>query len=159
MSTAVLFFEDALWSAVAAVGFAVLFNVPRRALPGCALAGGIGHAIRTLCMQAGLSLELATLAAATAVGFIAELLAKRLSTPRIVFAVPGVIPLVPGVLAYQTLLGVFELVGLIDLKHVAAADELVATAVSGVKTGLVLVAIALGIIAPNLLFRRHKPVV
>jgi uncharacterized membrane protein YjjB (DUF3815 family) len=155
----VLLLEDLLWSAVAAMGFAVLFNVPRRALPGCALAAGVGHVIRTLCIQTGLPLELATLVAATAVGFLGESLAKSFQTPRIVFTVPAVIPMVPGVLAYQTMIGVFELVGLIDLNALPASDVLVMTAVGAIKTGLVLIALALGIIAPNLLFHRYTPVV
>lgn len=154
-----IFVQDVLWSAVAAVGFAVLFNVPRRLLPGCALAGGVGHVSHTLAMAAGVPLEAATLLGATAVGFLSEWLAKRYQSPRIVFAVPGVIPLVPGVLAYQTMLGVFELAGLITLTGNPATNVIVSTAVSGIKTGLVLIALALGIIAPNLLFRRHRPVV
>lgn len=151
--------QDLFWAAVAALGFAVMFNVPRRLLPGCALAGGLGHALRALAMGMGLPLEVATLAAATAVGFLSEWLAKRYESPRIVFGVTGIIPMVPGVLAYQTMLGVFELAGLINLSADPAADELVRTAVLGIKTGLVLITLALGIIAPNLLFRRQQPVV
>lgn len=151
--------QDLLWSAVAAVGFAVMFNVPPRLLPGCALAGGLGHAIRTLAMAWGVPLEGATLLAATAVGFLSEWLAKQFQSPRIVFSVPGVIPMVPGVLAYEAMLGVFELAGLINLSNDPVANEMVSTAVYAIKTGLVLIALALGIIAPNLLFRRQKPVV
>jgi uncharacterized membrane protein YjjP (DUF1212 family) len=61
--------EDAFWSAIAAVGFAILFNVPRRALPGCAVAAALGHALRTWVMQLGLPIEPATLLAATMIGF------------------------------------------------------------------------------------------
>jgi uncharacterized membrane protein YjjB (DUF3815 family) len=153
------FLQDAFWSAVAAVGFAIMFQVPRHALPGCALAGALAHTARSFLVRMGLSLELATLLAATAVGFLSELLAIRLRMPRIVFSVPGVIPLIPGILAYQTMLGIFELAGLVDLNGGTAVDGLLVTAVTGIKTGLILIAIALGIIAPNLLFRRQKPVV
>ncbi|NJN54818.1 MAG: threonine/serine exporter [Anaerolineae bacterium] len=154
-----LLVQDMFWSAVAAVGFAVLFNVPRHLLLGCALAGGVGHVVRTVGISLGLPLEGATLVAATAVGFLSEWLAKRYQSPRIVFSVPGVIPMVPGVLAYQAMLGVFELAGLIQLTGDPAANVMVSTAVFGIKTGLVLIALALGIIAPNLLFRRQKPVI
>lgn len=57
------------------------------------------------------------------------------------------------------MLGIFELAGLVDLNGGTAVDGLLVTAVTGIKTGLILIAIALGIIAPNLLFRRQKPVV
>lgn len=147
---------DAFWSAVAAVGFAVLFNVPRKALPGCALTGALGHTLRTLFIWQGVPLEAATLLGATAVGFLSEYLGRRYKSPRLVFAVPGVIPMVPGILAFSTMLGVF------DLLTAPAADQvdvLVNTAVMGVQMGLVLAALALGIIAPNLLFHRREPVV
>lgn len=152
------FVENSLWAAVAAVGFAVLFNVPPRILAGCALMGASGYLGRALMLEAGFPLELSSLAAALLIGFLSDQFAKRWRTPRIVFSVPGVIPLVPGALAYQTMLGVFELILLPDLSQ-EGYFLLLQTAVNGIKTGLVLVALALGTIAPNLLFRRPKPVV
>ncbi|MBC7869318.1 MAG: threonine/serine exporter family protein, partial [Chitinophagaceae bacterium] len=43
--------QDAFWSALAAAGFAMVFNVPPRTLFGCVLAGASGHAFRTLLIQ------------------------------------------------------------------------------------------------------------
>lgn len=37
--------QDMLLAAIPAVGFAMVFNVPQRALPWCALLGAIGHEI------------------------------------------------------------------------------------------------------------------
>ncbi|MEC3939169.1 threonine/serine exporter family protein, partial [Leclercia adecarboxylata] len=47
--------QDMLLSAIPAVGFAMVFNVPRRALPWCALLGAIGHGSRMAMMTAGLN--------------------------------------------------------------------------------------------------------
>ncbi|MDE6366976.1 MAG: threonine/serine exporter family protein, partial [Muribaculaceae bacterium] len=39
-------FQDALFSAIAAIGFAAISNPPRRAYPLCALIAAAGHSIR-----------------------------------------------------------------------------------------------------------------
>jgi uncharacterized membrane protein YjjB (DUF3815 family) len=96
---------------------------------------------------------------ATAVGFWGEFLARYYRIPRLVFTVPGVIPLVPGVFAYHTMVGIFEITGVADLTPVASVEVLLTTAVNAIRTGLILAAIAIGLIAPNLLFRRQKPIV
>ncbi len=151
---------DAFWSAVAAVGFAILFNVPRYSLPACALTGALGHAFRAaLIISFGLPVEAATLLAGTAVGFLGELFARHYHIPRLIFVVPGVIPMVPGVFAYRTMLGIFELAGVANLTAVASAEVLLQTAVYAIRTGLILAGLSFGIIAPNLLFRRQRPVI
>ncbi|MEA7520277.1 threonine/serine exporter family protein, partial [Salmonella enterica subsp. enterica serovar Virginia] len=40
-----------------AVGFAMVFNVPHRALPWCALLGALGHGSRMLMMSAGFNID------------------------------------------------------------------------------------------------------
>lgn len=148
--------QDAFWSGVAAAGFAVLFNVPRRALAGSVIAGALGHATRTLLMTLGLQIELATLFGAAVVGFLGHYFARRWRVADLVFTVPGVIPMVPGGFAFRTM------IGLLQLASPGAASGmplLVDTAVNATKTGLILAAIAGGITAPSLLFQRRKPVV
>ena len=143
---------DAFWSALAALGFAVLFNAPVRTLWGCAACGATGHALRTLLMQAGLGVEAGTLVAATAVGFLGALFARQWKTPATTFTVTGAIPMVPGVYAYQTMIGLLNVASAappVDLALLAAV------AVNAIKTGLILGAIAFGIAAPGLLFRRR----
>ncbi len=148
--------EDAFWSAVAATGFAILFNVPPRALPGCALAAAIGHALRSWLMQLGLPIEPATLLAATVIGFMGVSLARRLQSPTAIFTVPAVIPMVPGTFAFRAMLGILEIT---NMGVFGSTPVLVEAGVNGVKTGLILAALAGGIIAPRLLFRRERPVV
>ena len=152
--------RDAFWSAIAAVGFAILFNVPRYTLPACALTGALGHGLRAgLILVFGMPIEAATILAATAVGFLGEFFARRYRIPRLIFVVPGVIPMVPGVFAYRTVLAIFEITGLTDLTSVAGVEVLLETAVYAIRTALILVGLSFGIIAPNLLFRRQRPVI
>jgi uncharacterized membrane protein YjjB (DUF3815 family) len=152
-----LILEDALWSAIAAVGFACLFNVPRRALFGCAIVGAVGHATRQGLIEGGwFSIEAATLVGATLVGFMSVYLARRLRAPSLIFAVTGAIPMVPGVLAYRAMLGFIELT---QVTPEDGSPILMAAMVNLVRTTLILGAIALGISLPRLLFWRVKPVV
>jgi len=157
ISFVTMLLHDAFWSAVAALGFAVLFNVPKRALPGCMLAGATGHALRTLCVGLGLTLEISTLIGATAVGFMAIQLGHYRHVPALIFSVSGVIPMVPGVFAYQTMLGLFDVVNAVDTS--AGNTALLFVGENAIKTGLILAALAAGTTAPRLLFDRQKPVV
>lgn len=148
--------EDALWSAVAATGFAILFNVPPRALPGCAFAAACGHALRTWMMQLGLPIEPASLVAATLVGFLGVLFSRRIKSPTTIFTVPAIIPMVPGTFAFRTMLGILEIT---NMGIFGSTPVLVEVGLNAVKTGLILAALAGGIIAPRLLFHRERPVV
>lgn len=146
--------RDVVWSGVAALGFAILFNVPKRLLVGCFVCGALGHTLRTLLVNTGASVEFASLAGAAAVGFLSVYLSERYRVPASIFAVTGAIPLVPGVFAYQTIVGLLNATA-------AASDQsvnlLAAAGIDGVRTGLILSAIAFGIAAPTLLFRRSNP--
>lgn len=146
---------DAFWSGLAALGFAILFNVPKALLPGCALVGALGHAARALFIELGLSMELATLTGATLVGIGSQQLAKRTNSPASIFGVAGGIPMVPGVYAYQTMLGLLSIASATPETGVALLAEV---GTNAVKTALLLSAIAMGIGAPALLFQRSRPV-
>ncbi|MEZ4668499.1 MAG: threonine/serine exporter family protein [Anaerolineae bacterium] len=156
LDTLGLLVQDAMWSAVAALGFAVLFNVPRRALAGCALAAALGHAARTLLMQLGMEIELATLAGSSVIGFISLFLSQRWHAPMPIFSISAAVTLVPGVFAFRTMLAILE-VSLGD--PATAGDALVAASSNAIKTAFILGAIALGIAVPALLFKREQPVV
>jgi uncharacterized membrane protein YjjB (DUF3815 family) len=151
-----LFIQDAFWSALAALGFAVLFHAPLRTLPGCALGAALGHAVRTLLIQAGMDIELATLFGATIIGFLGMLFAHYWKAPMPIFTVSAAVTLVPGVFAFRTMMALLEIS---QGKPDTANAALVEASVNAVKTALVLAAIALGIAAPTLLFARPKPVV
>jgi uncharacterized membrane protein YjjB (DUF3815 family) len=149
--------QDAFWSAWAACGFAVLFNVPQRTLIGCMLCGAVGHSVRTLLMmQFDVQIAFATLAGAAVIGFMGLAMSRYWKAPMTVFTVSGSIPMVPGVFAYQTMLGILRIA---TTEPQDDAGLLVETVQSGINTALVLAGIAVGIIAPRLLFLRMKPIV
>lgn len=88
----------------ATMGFGVLFNVPRKGLITSGLVGMLGWAIYvTLTVDMKINLITATLIAAFSVATISQFLARRYKTPVTVFSISGIIPLVPGGMAYDTI--------------------------------------------------------
>lgn len=146
--------EYTFWAGIASLGFAVLFNVPVRTLAACAVCGAVAYATRTLlAASGGTGIESATLAGATLAGFAAVLFGRRLHVPAAVLVMPGVIPLIPGALAFRTM------IDLLNLTAAPSADEtLVAiAAVNAFRTALIIGAIAAGVAIPSLIFRRRHP--
>lgn len=148
---ATLLVWDLIWAGVGALGFAMLFNVPVRTLPACVLCGGLGYTVRAALMQLGVGVELATLGASAFVGLLGELFARRWYTPATVFTICGAIAMIPGALAFETMLG------LIRLSADATPDLLAQTASEGVRTAIILAAIAVGVSAPKFLSLQEKP--
>ena len=151
-----LLLQNTFWAGIVALGIAILFNVPVRTLFACALSGAVAFAVRTGLMQVGLvGLEAATLAGATVVGFLGVVFGRRWHAPAPVFVVPGVIPLVPGALAFNTMIDILILTtGASSVSETLLAE----TIVNSTKTALIVCAIAGGIAAPSLLLHRHRPV-
>ncbi len=146
--------ENTIWAALAATGFAILFNVPRNILWGCALSGAIGYALRAGLVQAGLGMEIATLLSATTVSFLGVFLGWWRRAPALVFVIPGMIPLIPGALAFRTMVDILVLTaGSAKVSEIV----LVEAVLHGIQTILILGAIAGGIAVPSLLLRRHRP--
>lgn len=144
---------DAFWSAIAATGFAMLFNVPRRTLLACALTGAAGHAMRALLMHFGMNIVPATLAGATVIGFFAEYCSRRWHAPPLLFTVSGSIPMVPGGFAYRAMLAAIRIT---TVDAATGTPILVDAGINFITTGLILAALALGIAMPQLLFRRRR---
>lgn len=151
MQMLLLLLEDAFWSALAATGFAILFNVPIRTLPVCAFSGAVGHALRTFLMQVGVPIEAACLIGATAVGLMGEYFSHKVHTPASVFTIPGVIPMVPGTFAFKTMMGAIQL----TQPEVATEEILMTTISNAIKTGIILSSLSLGIAVTSLLFKKH----
>ena len=150
-----LLMQNSIWAGLAAVGFALLFNVPRRTLFGCTLAGALGYAVRSLLMELGLvGIETGTLLAATFVSVLGVVFGRVWRVPAVVFAVPGLIPFVPGSLAFRAVSDLLTL----TTGAVSADDTLLMKAVvSTLKSILIVGAIAAGVAVPSLLLRRDRP--
>ncbi|AXQ13361.1 threonine/serine exporter family protein [Shewanella algae] len=155
MDTLLLLLNDAFFSAIPAMGFAMLFNVPRRYLLYCALAGAIGHSSRTLMLQFGLPIEWATFAAAGIIGMVTIAFAKRHLAPPLLYAVAAIIPMIPGSYAYNTVIALVQLTAQSQLS--TELWEQVVT--NGLKTVFILGALSVGLAMPSLLYFRTRPVI
>lgn len=93
-----------LCSTIATIGFSVFLNAPKSALIPAGLTGGIGWSVYYCLINATNNDILANFLAATLVALISEILARKLKYPAILFVIPGIIPLVPGLGMYNTML-------------------------------------------------------
>lgn len=99
---------EGLLSFVAAASFGMLFGVPRAELVWGGLVGAAGWLVYRGLMAMGMGLLGAIFAASFLVAALSQLLAVRRRVPVTLFVVPGIIPLVPGGLAYRTMLAFFH---------------------------------------------------
>ena len=99
------FIEDALFAAIAAIGFSAISNPPRNAYIYCALIAAIGHSTRFFLMQpdvGAMSIVPASTIAALVVGVLAVLLSPKAKIPAEAFLFPSLLPMIPGIYAYKT---------------------------------------------------------
>jgi uncharacterized membrane protein YjjB (DUF3815 family) len=90
-------------SFIATSAFGILFNAPKRTLVKCGLIGMGGWLLYFLLEGYLNDAVTATLAATVFIAVLSQEMAKRFKTPVIIYSVAGVIPLVPGGLAYETM--------------------------------------------------------
>lgn len=89
-------------SFIAAAAFGIIFNAPKQNLLHCGISGMFGWAVYTL-LSPHMDIMVSTVAATFIVGIISQLFAKLCKKPVILFSVSGIIPLVPGGLAYDAM--------------------------------------------------------
>ncbi|WP_041793647.1 threonine/serine exporter family protein [Pararhodospirillum photometricum] len=139
-----------LAGAVGAAGFGLLFNISLRALPWAAAIGALALLVRSLGLLQGWPLEAASFAAALAVGATVQALHAQTGMVRSALAVAGCIPLVPGGIAAQAILGLFALTTL------PPSPEIVAEVGQAcVRVLFTFGAIGIGVSLPLQLFRRR----
>ncbi|WNB91696.1 threonine/serine exporter family protein [Bacillus sp. NEB1478] len=95
--------EQLVTSFIASAAFVIIFNGPKRSLFHCGLVGMIGWMLYYLLESNGLDMVLSTVIAAFAIAIAAQYFAKKYKTPVIIYSVAGIIPLVPGGIAYNAM--------------------------------------------------------
>jgi len=146
-------FEDALFSALAALGYLFLFNVPVRLAWVGVLCGVASHTTRTWCLGHGIDIVSGSLIGALAAGFLAQGFARHFRAPASAFAFPGVVAMIPGAFAFRAVMGYLEIIK----AGAEASPQLVAATLSLSATCLFMVLfIALGVAAPMLVVRGRK---
>lgn len=142
---------DAIFAAIPAIGFAMVFNVPKHTLMYCGLGGAIAYTSRALLMDLHFSIELSTFIASTIIGIIALYWSRKFIVPRPVYTVAAIIPLLPGTFAFTAM------IALIDMNSHAVTQELIAQFMeNGLKAVWILGAIGFGLALPSLYLMRYN---
>lgn len=92
----------------ATAGIGVIFNVPRKNLIYCGFVGVIGWMIYFILTEHGMDVVNASFFSAFVIAIVSHLYARRFKMPMIIFIIGGIIPLVPGGMAYNAMRNVVE---------------------------------------------------
>lgn len=122
---------EILAAAAGTFAFAVLYGVPRKYYPYCALTGGISWIIYLLFQDKGV--VPASFASTVAVVLVSRVMAIREQCPVTVFLISGIFPTVPGSYVYWT-------------AYYLVTDELHLAAEKGYAAIKIAFAIVLGIV-------------
>ncbi|MGX1266198.1 uncharacterized membrane protein YjjB (DUF3815 family) [Rossellomorea marisflavi] len=95
--------EHMVTSFISAAAFGIIFNAPKQSLFKCGIVGMLGWMIYIILFTIEIDTVIATLAASFVVAVVSQIFAKMYKTPVIIFSVAGIIPLVPGGIAYDAM--------------------------------------------------------
>lgn len=86
----------------------ILFNIDRKKIIWCGLAGALGWVVYSLNFTLSSSEVIGSFWGAFAVNIYSEFMARIIKTPASMFYVPGIFPLVPGITAYSTIIAIVQ---------------------------------------------------
>jgi uncharacterized membrane protein YjjB (DUF3815 family) len=127
----------------ATVSYGIIFQVPIKTLLGGGLIGIVGWMVETQIDFFGFHPASGKLAAAFSVAILSQILSSFQKVPATVFSIAGIIPLVPGFLAYTS------------MTHLMNKDFLLGLE-SGMETALSAGAIAAGLMLGESMVRLAK---
>ncbi|MBP2239561.1 uncharacterized membrane protein YjjB (DUF3815 family) [Cytobacillus eiseniae] len=127
-------------SFIASAAFGVLFNAPKKSIIKCGLVGMTGWVVYILLVNNEYEAVVASLIAAVVIAVISHIFARIYKTPVIIFSVSGIIPLVPGGLAYDA------------MRHFVVDDYNVAVQLAA-KAFMISGAIAVGLVISEVLYQ------
>lgn len=144
--------QDMLLAAIPAVGFAMVFNVPHRALPLVRSARrnwsryALRHGLR------GFNIEWSTFIASMLVGSIGIHWSRwYLAHPK-VFTVAAVIPMFPGISAYTAMISA------VKISHLGYNEDLMILLLTNfLKASSIVGALSIGLSIPGLWIYRKRP--
>ncbi|MED4534606.1 threonine/serine exporter family protein [Metabacillus fastidiosus] len=95
--------EQFITSFIASAAFGIIFNAPKKAIIQCGFVGMFGWILYLSLYNINEDTVIATLISAFFIAVLSQTFAKLYKTPIIIFNVSGIIPLVPGGLAYDAM--------------------------------------------------------
>ena len=151
------YWEYAIAAAISAMGFSMIFNIPRRLLWVVAIGGIIAVCTRNFVnlgpstnnIGLDMGLVIGSFSGTVVVSLIAIKAVHWFHVPNHVLTIPSVIPMIPGVLMYRMLFG------LINVNVQTQVTPLMKALESGIVSGLVIMCIAIGVAIPNIFGRKY----
>ena len=142
---------NAIFAAIPAIGFGMVFNVPKHTLIYCGYGGAIAYSSKIFLIDLGLALELSTFLASTIVGIVALYWSRKYVIPRPTYTIASIIPLLPGTYAFAAI------IDLISMNTHGVTIELITTFFdNSLKTVIVLGGIGFGLALPSLYYIRYN---
>ncbi len=137
---------------VGSVAFAIIFNShPKHILP--VAVGGLGtYFIYFFCDSLGASAFICALFASLFFAFFAEILARTLKAPAIVFLLPCAIPIVPGGSLYNSMVSLISKDTASALSHIGSAVQIGL----GMACGIMAVSVIFGLLFGVITKRKTK---
>ena len=146
---------DGIFAAVASIGFAVISNPPRKAIFISALLAAIGHALRYyLLNHTPLDIAMSSLVAAFTIGMFSMLCAKLIHCPAVIFSFPSLLPMIPGMYAYKTVLALMQFIRGGDI--VRQNELMVEFFRNGLTTLFIMFALVIGVALPIFIFHKQS---
>ncbi len=148
------YWEFSLAAAISAVGFSMIFNIPRRLLWVVAIGGIVAVCTRNIVnlgpTTGNLGLDQGIIVGSFVGSALVSIICTRamhwFHTPHHCLSIPSVIPMIPGVLMYRALFAVIDMHGVVGEVTVAMHN--------GIRASLIILCIALGVAIPNIFVRR-----
>ena len=143
------YLNQALAAILAAGGFSIMFNTPKRLLAIVAIEGIVTMLIRNVLMlEFGLPQAIGSFAAAAVVGIAALKIIHIVHTPNTLLIIPPVIPLIPCVLLYRLLFAVLHI-------QTISVEELLEALRFGVDGVTIILAVVVGVSIPNIFIQKR----
>lgn len=143
---------DAFFAAIAAVGFAIISNPPRKTILISALLAAVGHAFRFYLIHGpGMGIALSSLLAAFVIGLLSMFAARFVHCPAEVFSFPSLLPMIPGMYAYKTILALMQFMNASEGMEAGLVVEIFK---NGLTTLFVMTALVVGVSLPLFMFPR-----
>ena len=145
---------DAAFAFVACIGFALISNPPVKICLAAGVLAGVGHMTRFLLLDWGVGIGLGSLCGATLISLLSIPCAKRWHTPAELFSFPALLPMIPGMFAYKTILATMQF--LAAEKGPLQDAHLSDIFFNGLTTFIVMCGLVIGAIVPLFAFHRES---
>ncbi len=140
-----IFVLKAIAAFFASMGFAIMFNLPKKLIVYSGFAGALGFfAYQFFNARLGGDYILPYLLGSVVIGIFGEIFASITKNPSTVFTIPGIIPIVPGYSIYYTMFYLVQNDTALSIKF-------------GTEAILISVSIACGIAISSTFMRRVRP--